>query len=113
MYVDKIKYYLLVLLEKDISKEQIRCLLATANLRQLNGICQVLYNAYESNGFNLNKQNYGKLRKQSRILDILCNSSRYSYKKRLHILRKNLTIIINILNILRPQIKKLIDDGYI
>ena len=113
MYVDKIRSYLLVLIEKDITKEQLRCLLATANPRQLNGFCQILYNAYDSNGLNLSRVNYSKLRKYSKILDILCNSSKYSYNKRITILRKNLTKIVNILNILKPQIRKLIEDNHI
>jgi hypothetical protein len=113
MYVDKIKTYLQVLLEKDITKEQLRCLLATANVRQLNGFCQILYNAYDSNGFNLSKANYTYMRKHSKILDILCNSTKYSYTKRLSILRKHLTIITNILKIIRSYIKKLIDDNHI
>jgi hypothetical protein len=113
MYVDKIKTYLSVLLEKDITKEQVRCLLATANLRQLNGFSQILYNAYDSNGFNLSKVNYNYILKRSKILDILCNSTKNSYNKRLSILRKHLTIIINILKILRPYIKKLIEDNHL
>jgi hypothetical protein len=113
MYVDKIKSYLSVLLEKDITKEQLRCLLATVNIRQLNGISQIIYNAYESNGFNLTKESYSKLRKHIKILNILCNTTKYSYTSRLSILRKHLTIIINILKILRPHIKKIIEDSHI
>jgi len=107
MYVDKIRTYLLVLLEKDITKEQLRCLLATANLRQLNGITQIIYNAYDSNGFNISKSSYAKIRKHHKILDILCNTTKYSYITRLATLRKHLTIILNILKILRPQLKKI------
>ncbi len=110
MYVDKIRY-LEVLLASDISNQQFRCLLATANLRQLNEFCQILYNAYDTNGFQLSKKMYRKLTKHTRILKALCNSSKYTYARRLNILRKHLTIFINILKLLRPVIKKMLDDN--
>jgi hypothetical protein len=111
MYVHKIISYLTVLLETDITKQQLRCLLATANTRQLNGICEILYNAYDANAFNLSKSNLKKLQKHSKVLHVLCNTTKYSHTKRLNVLRKNLTIIINILTMLRPSIKKLLDDN--
>jgi hypothetical protein len=111
MYVHKITSYLTVLLENDITKQQLRCLLATANVRQLNGVCEILYNAYDANSFNLSKNNFKKLEKHSKVLHVLCNTTKYSYIKRLNLLRKHLTIVINILTMLRPSIKKLLDDN--
>ncbi len=111
MYVNKIKSYREVLLASDILNQQLRCLLATANLRQLNGFCQILYNAYDTNAFQLSKKMYRKLTKHTRILKVLCNSSKYTYGRRLHIMRKHLTIFINILKLLRPMIKKMLNDN--
>ncbi len=113
MYVNQIRSYLEVLLESDISHQQLRCLLATANLRQLNGFCQILYNSYDTNTFQLSKKLYKKLAKHTGILKVLCNSTKYTYARKLNILRKHLTIFINILKLLRPTIKKMLDDNTI
>ncbi len=89
---------------------QLRCLFATANLRQLNGFCQMLFNAYDTNGFNLTKINYQKVKKHTNILNVLCNTTSYTYTRRIKLLGKHLTVILNILKILKPMIKKMMED---
>ncbi len=84
--------------------------MATANLRQLNVFCQILFNAYDKNGFNLTKTNYQKIKKHINILNVLCNSTSYTCTRRIKILRKHLTVIFNILKILKLMIKKMMED---
>ncbi len=101
MSVHKIRSYLDVLLASDISKQQLRCLLATANERQLDGLRQIFYNAYYTNAFKLAQNDYMKILKHSSILNVVCNTTKYTYQRRLGVIRKHLRIIIKMVQLLR------------
>jgi len=110
MYIHKIKAYLEVLFASDITKQQLRCLLATPNLRQLNGLCELLFNAFDTNGFKLSKERYMKIKRHHKILNVLCNSTKNSYQKRIKIIRQHLRVIINILSLLRVVVVKMLSE---
>ena len=110
MSVKNAKHYLMLLTEKDASEEQKRCLLATANEQQLNGLSEVLYNIDiedSTSRIKLNKKVKSKVKKNITVLHGIINTKK-GYKNRLSIIRENLKELYAIINPLSPQISKIV-----
>ena len=99
--------YLTLLTDQQITKHQFNCLLGTANLEQLNGICEFLYNVV-SGHIHLDTSVQRLVKRHTKLITVLINRKQNSYRKRIQILRKNIRIIARIVKKLTPYIKKVL-----
>ena len=99
--------YLTLLIDQQITKHQFNCLLGTANLEQLNGLCEFLYNAI-SGRMNLDISVERVIKRHTKLITILTNRKHNSYRKRIQVIRKNIRIIGRIVKKLTPYMKKVI-----
>lgn len=107
MSLKKALTYLTLLTDEQITKQQFYCLLGTANLEQLNGLCELFYNI-TSGHIELDASSTRLVRRHDKILRALTNRKQYSYRKRVQILRKNVRVVGRIVKKIIPFIKKVL-----
>ena len=100
--------YLTLLTDPQITKHQFNCLLATANLEQLNGLCEFFYNVI-SGHMTIDITVERMLKRHSKLLTTLTNRKNNSYRKRMQIIRRNIKTVSRIVKKLVPYIKKVLN----
>ena len=102
----------MTLCENDTTEDQKKCLLATVNERQLNGLSEILFNISSeepTTRIKLDKKLKSKVKKHMSVLHDIANTKK-SYKTRLSIIRENLKELYSIIKPLSPQISKVVKE---
>ncbi len=93
--INRVKHFVLLLLDKSTSKEQAKALLETATLDQVNAVSEITYNLLSGN-LPLNSKVNSILKKRKRVLNKLANKS-ISQKERSCIILQHTRLILDTL----------------
>ena len=109
-YVKKAKEFVILLIDSETSTEQVKCLIGTASLTQLNAISEILYNLLHGD-IKLNRDIAIKVKRHKKILQEICDQEN-SFSSRLSLIRKHIKLAASILSGSALEVRKIIkQDG--
>ena len=105
-YIQKAKSYLFLLTDSETTPEQVRCLIGTASLKQLNAISEILFNLIYGN-LKLNKEITIKVRRYKALLDFISTHDN-TFSSRMKAMRQHIRLISSIIIGVAPHIKSIL-----
>ncbi len=111
LYILKNRTYLLFIFDKNISLDQLRCVLATSSEIQIDSLAEILHN-FLNGDVKMPSALLTRIRKHRKIISGMISEDN-KFAKRIGIVRKNINLLVDIISLssryVRTVLKKIPD----